>query len=250
MSSPWRRFTARAHYGAGQAARIVWYTGHYIAGRAFLKDGGVAALGPAERTRIRDSFRALFADDLASIESGEYKMPASLRRPPSLAAAAAASLDYLSDARAVGARRARHGHSEVLSAAARARYPRYYLQNFHYQSDGWLSAESAARYDMQVETLFTGAGDAMRRRALPAIRRALGGRDPATARLVDLGCGDGGFLAAIRDNWPSLRLDGVDLSPAYLARARVALAGGRGVALREAAVEATGLGDAAFDVAT
>jgi hypothetical protein len=30
------------------------------------------------------------------------------------------------------------------------KYPDYYLQNFHYQSDGWLSARSAEIYDYQV----------------------------------------------------------------------------------------------------
>ena len=38
-----------------------------------------------------------------------------------------------------------------------ALYPAYYLQNFHYQTDGWMSAESARLYDFQVETVFLGA---------------------------------------------------------------------------------------------
>ena len=43
-------------------------------------------------------------------------------------------------------------------------YPRYYLQNFHYQTDGYLSDMSANLYDLQVEILFNGGADAMRRR--------------------------------------------------------------------------------------
>ena len=31
----------------------------------------------------------------------------------------------------------------------------YYLQNFHYQSDGWLSARSATIYDYQVEVCYS-----------------------------------------------------------------------------------------------
>ena len=42
----------------------------------------------------------------------------------------------------------------------------YYLQNFHYQTDGYLSDLSANLYDLQVEILFNGAADAMRRRII------------------------------------------------------------------------------------
>jgi hypothetical protein len=45
-------------------------------------------------------------------------------------------------------------------------YPRYYLRNFHYQTDGYLSDLSANLYDLQVEILFFGLADAMRRRIL------------------------------------------------------------------------------------
>lgn len=245
----------RAHYGAAQTARIAWYTAHYVLGRRVLRAGSENAgprtrLTAAERRRLAETFRGVFRDEWASIERGEYKLPAELRRPPSIGAALAASRDYMRDAREVAQRKARHGHSEVLDDQARAAYPRYYLQNFHYQSGGWLSAESAARYDMQVETLFTGAADVMRRCALPAIGRAIAGRDPSTLRLLDLGCGAGSFLHAVKDNWPALRVAALDLSPAYLGKARTRLGAMSGVEFRQAAAEATGYPDAAFDIVT
>ena len=52
-------------------------------------------------------------------------------------------------------------------------YPSYYLQNFHYQTDGYLSDLSANLYDLQVEILFNGAADAMRRRILAPLKRGL-----------------------------------------------------------------------------
>jgi len=36
------------------------------------------------------------------------------------------------------------------------RYPDYYLQNFHWQTDGWLSTGSAAAYEYTTEALFEG----------------------------------------------------------------------------------------------
>ncbi|MGD1704392.1 ubiquinone biosynthesis protein UbiE [Dapis sp. BLCC M229] len=52
-------------------------------------------------------------------------------------------------------------------------YPTYYLQNFHYQTDGYLSKMSANLYDLQVELLFNGTADAMRRRILAPLKMGL-----------------------------------------------------------------------------
>ncbi len=237
----------RAQYAAAQAARVAWYTGHYVAGRAFFGAAGpdMSVRGKIDRAHLSRRFREVFDADRRSIEDGDYRLPPA--GPPDLAAALASSLDYLKDARRVAQRKSRHGHSEVLNADARERFPRYFLQNFHFQSDGWLSAESAARYDMQVETLFTGAGAVMRRRALPALRRAMAGRDPETFRLIDLGCGTGGFLEAVKATWPGLDVTALDLSPAYLGAARARLGAFRKIAYREAPAEATGFAGASFD---
>lgn len=247
----------RAWYAGSQLARIAWYTGHYVAGRR--KMGPVSRPGEApraeefaglDRARLRASFRALFRDDWRNIEAGEYKMPLELRRPPSIAKLARQSRDYFEDAARVARRRVDNGHSEVMREEFAGKFPRYFLQNFHFQSDGWLSAESAERYGMQVETLFTGAGAAMRRQALPLIRAAIAGRDPASLAYLDLACGDGAFTESVLDNWPTLRTTAVDLSPAYLGKARATLSAYRQVRLVEAKAEATGLPAASFDIIT
>ena len=38
-------------------------------------------------------------------------------------------------------RRERGAHDEVLNNSMRGKRPRYYLQNFHYQSGGWLTED-------------------------------------------------------------------------------------------------------------
>ena len=96
------------------------------------------------------------------------------------------------------------------------RYPAYYLQNFHYQTDGWLSADSARLYDFQVETLFLGSADTMRRQALPFISRWMEGRDASDTKVLDVASGTGRFLTFVRDNWPELDCTAVELSPHYL----------------------------------
>ena len=247
----------RAVYAAAQSARVLWYTGHYAAGRRAM--GPLTApgeapyadeFGPLDRVRLKDSFTELFRDEWKNIEQGCYKMPRELRAPPSPVALWRKSRDYFIDAEKVARRKHQRGHSEVMSAEMREKYPRYYLQNFHFQTDGWLSASSADRYDMQVETLFTGAAGPMRRQALPFVGAALKKRDVAQTKLLDLGCGTGGFLADVKDNWPGLSVAALDLSPAYLGKARTGLGRWPDIEFHEANAEATGLADASFDIIT
>jgi len=247
----------RVVYGASQAARIAWYTGHYAYGRRLmgpLTEPGEAPyaeeFGPLDRERLKTSFRQLFRADWKNIEAGHYKMPPDLRRPPSLPKLWKRSRDYLNDARHVARRKHARGHSEVYTSAQKEKFPRYYLQNFHYQTDGWLTDASAERYDMQVETLFTGSAGVMRRQALPIIGKSLAAKDLAASALLDLGCGTGRFLATVKDNWPSLPVTALDLSPAYLGKARNTLGRWSSVNFVEANAEDTHLPDASFDVIT
>ncbi|WP_425409747.1 class I SAM-dependent methyltransferase [Hyphococcus sp.] len=247
----------RVAYGASQAARVLWYTGHYAYGRRLmgpLTDPGQAPyaeeFGPLDRKRLKEAFKELFRRDWKNIEAGVYKLPVDMRQPPSFAKLWKQSRDYLRDSEKVARRKAARGHSEVYSQAQKEKFPRYYLQNFHYQTDGWLSESSADRYDMQVETLFTGAAGAMRRQSLPFVRKALEGKDAASARLLDLGSGTGRFLGDVKDNWPALGVTALDLSPAYLGKARNALGRWKDVTYLQAPAENTSLEDGSFDIVT
>ncbi len=247
----------RAVYSAAQAARVLWYTGHYAYGRRLmgpLTEPGEAPyaeeFGPLDRDRLKTSFRELFHRDWNNIKSGEYKLPLDVRQPPSLPKLWKLSRDYLRDSEKVARRKATRGHSEVYTDAQKEKFPRYYLQNFHYQTDGWLSDTSAERYDMQVETLFTGAAGPMRRQVLPLIREALTGKDAAAATLLDMGCGTGRFLGDVKDNWPSLNVTALDLSPAYVGKARNTLGRWKDVSYVQANAEATELADESFDIIT
>jgi hypothetical protein len=68
-------------------------------------------------------------------------------------------------------------------------YPDYYLQNFHHQTDGYLSDHSASLYDLQVEILFNGTADPMRRRVIkPLVQglRAFADRPASQLRVLDV----------------------------------------------------------------
>lgn len=101
-------------------------------------------------------------------------------------------------------------------------YPKYYARNFHYQTDGYLSDQSANLYDLQVELLFNGTADAMRRRILAPVKQRLaaaGFADAPRTRILDIACGTGRTLRFLRDAFSKASLYGVDLSPAYLRKA-------------------------------
>ncbi|MGB3615500.1 MAG: class I SAM-dependent methyltransferase [Elainellaceae cyanobacterium] len=101
-------------------------------------------------------------------------------------------------------------------------YPKYYARNFHYQTDGYLSEHSANIYDLQVEILFNGTADAMRRRVLAPLKQSLAASsfdDSAKTRILDIACGTGRTLRFLRDAFSKASLYGVDLSPAYLRKA-------------------------------
>lgn len=101
-------------------------------------------------------------------------------------------------------------------------YPQYYVRNFHHQTDGYLSELSANLYDLQVEILFNGVADAMRRRILAPLKEGLkvfADVSPRQQRVLDIACGTGRTLKMIRATLPQASLFGMDLSSTYLRKA-------------------------------
>jgi ubiquinone/menaquinone biosynthesis C-methylase UbiE len=101
-------------------------------------------------------------------------------------------------------------------------YPSYYVQNFHHQTDGYLSELSANLYDLQVEILFGGSADPMRRRILAPLKEGLkvfSDVSPRQIRILDVACGTGRTLKLIRAALSQASLFGTDLSPTYLRKA-------------------------------
>ena len=104
-------------------------------------------------------------------------------------------------------------------------YPDYYVQNFHHQTDGYFSDYSANIYDLQVDVLFNGTADPMRRRILKPLKSHLSqmpvalGSTPQPLKVLDIACGTGNSLKLIDQAMPEVSLYGIDLSPAYLRKA-------------------------------
>ena len=229
MSNPLSRLATRAAYGASQLPRVAWYVGHSLAVRRLSEQ---VRRGEGQETRPRaftqaplPDRRRLYADiarllqqDLANVEAGIYPLPAD--HDGSIWTLLHRSRLFFEDLPEIHRRRESNTHSEVLSEGANGKRPRYYLQNFHFQSGGWMTDDSAERYDTQVEVLFHGTGNAMRRQALPQLHEVFSGRDQRKLKLLDIGCGTGRFLDFVKQAWPRLPALGLDLSEPYIKHAK------------------------------
>ncbi|MHA1522950.1 MAG: class I SAM-dependent methyltransferase, partial [Alphaproteobacteria bacterium] len=247
-------FVQTAGFALRQGARVAWYGGHRWAGRMVAtKEGAAKSAGGSAKTKSKIG-RALLADaaglllaDIANVRRGFYP-PADDGDGP-FARRLNLAAKFLGDINAAQARRAGGETRKVKENPEHRALPDYYLHNFHFQDGGYLSQASARIYDTQVETLFLGTANAMRRQALPAIAKYLATHDQRRARLVDIGCGTGRLLDQIGQAFPRLGMVGVDLSHTYLAQARAQLSARPIVSMVMAAGEGLPLGDASCDIA-
>jgi ubiquinone/menaquinone biosynthesis C-methylase UbiE len=241
-------------FSAAQAARVSWFFGQKLLAarlsRPVTLPERLRGRPMPDRRRILGDLRALIEHDWRNIEAGCYAIPAKGGGNP--LAALRSAIDFFTDLRAVEARRHGGRADRLLTEVPRGRYPHYYLQKFHFQSDGYLSSPSAERYDHQVEVLFGGGAAAMRRQALVPLKLAFAGRTSAdcNAALLDVGCGTGQFLREVKVNYPRLHVTGLDLSAPYLAVAERGLAPWSRSRLVAGAAEAMPFADAQFDAVT
>jgi len=259
MSNPLSRLATQAAYGASQLPRMAWYVGHGIAMRRLsqlvLREGYQSTRSRArtdkptpDRRRLLTDMARLLQTDLANIEAGIYPLP--VDRDGSPWDVLNRSRLFFFDLPEIYRRRESGLTSEVMNTEFRNKRPRYYLQNFHFQSGGWLTDESARRYDTQVEVFFSGTANVMRRQALPALREVFAGRDVGKLRLLDVGCGTGRFLDFVKQTWPRLPVTGLDMSDAYIREARSHLRGRSRANLVVANTESIPVQDESLDAVT
>jgi ubiquinone/menaquinone biosynthesis C-methylase UbiE len=240
----------RLAHAASAATKTAWFGAHYVAARraagSLKTDGGrpfrVERKLPT-LAEIVGSMQRLIAADRRNVERGLYPAP----RLPILGLSDLRRMSrrFLDDAEEVARRRRQGSAQEVAGAAG---LPRYYRQNFHFQTDGYLSPDSAAIYDFQVETLFGGTAGAMRRQALPFLADALAGRDQRQLRLLEAGCGTGALTSEIALAFPRMVIHAIDPSPHYIDAARTRVRSAK-AAFAEGLVEALPFEGGSFDLA-
>ena len=205
--SPIAALPGRLEYCLKAAIRLTWYSSQAAAIRRAVgrldpdqvkardrsPDNDEPEAPSADRAFMLRDIAGLFARDLANVEAGLYPMPND--DPGGLPAMIRRSRQVMADLPAVAERRRDGAHQLPEIGAEAAHLPRYYRQNFHFQSDGWLSDKSAELYDTQVEILFSGAAAAMRRQVLLPIADMLRGVDQRERVAADIACGSGLLVA-------------------------------------------------------
>ncbi|WMS43321.1 class I SAM-dependent methyltransferase [Acuticoccus sp. MNP-M23] len=255
--TPVERLALRARFSVAQAARVGWYASQSLAATRLASKVGrtlppvpkptiAAPAGVPPRAVLLREVRALLARDLANVEAGLYPMPHD--EPEGIAGLFEQRARYLRDVPEIVRRRAEGAHQEVDRSEGKR--PRYYMQNFHFQTDGWMSEESARLYETQVETLFFGAAAAMRRQALVPVAERAAEVDQRTLRLLDVASGSGAFLRDLATAFPRLPVIASDLSEPYveLARGRLNPAARGGAVVAPA--ERLPFADGSFDILT
>ena len=238
---------------ATQSLRLGWYFGiHQVMD---WQRGRLGAASPYKPKRPVPSTQALFADlggllicDALAVRDGIY--PPSDDEPGS-------PLEHLARVRAMFAdlpsalqRRELEDASTAQSSPDADGLPDYFTQDFHFQTGGYLTEESARLYDVQVETLFLGTAGPMRRAGLRPIAEFMRGRDQRGVNLLDVACGTGRFLRQVRAAYPAMRLTGLDLSKSYLAEAEKGFEKLRSATWLHANGERIPLPDASQDIVT
>ena len=229
MANSVSRFATRIAYGTSQLPRIVWYVGHGMvmrrlseearrrAGESKRPSANTNAPVP-DRRRLFADMATLFQQDLANVEGGIYPLPAD--NDGSMLMLLNRSRLFFEDLPEIHRRRESGDRWQVRNEGTRGKRPSYYLQNFHFQSGGWMMDDSAQRYDTQVEVLFNGSANATRRQALPPLHEIFAGRDQRRLKKSRKRPVPQPTSRSFKQVWPRLPALGVDLSEAYVKEAK------------------------------
>ncbi len=126
--------------------------------------------------------------------------------------------------------------------------PEYYTRNFHYQTSGYLGETSAELYEHQVEILFSGAANAMRRLLIPQLKIHLQNSDGEGLHFLEIASGTGAMTKFLALAFPKAQITCVDLSSFYLNKAQKRLSNFKRIDYVQGAAEKLNFKDQTFDV--
>jgi ubiquinone/menaquinone biosynthesis C-methylase UbiE len=174
----------------------------------------------------RESMMALMKQDVANIAEGLY--PIDVLKPGNPIKHLMRIPSLFREVFAISRRRGTKSAHRFSKQAQEllAGLPEYYQRNFHFQDDGYLSDKSAELYEHQVEILFAGSADAMRRMILAPMKKHFGvDHDGSGLTFLEIGAGTGRATRFVRLAFPKAKIVAVDLSAPYLRKAQQELSG-------------------------
>lgn len=222
MVDRWVEFPLLAYANARSLHYVAQYRLMTLA--SMLLPGGIRPDPMAPLQALLEEKDKLFERDVANMRQGHY--PIDVLAPENPFSHAARLPQLLADGVVMSMRRALK-QTEAFDDEARAYaadLPPYYMRNFHHQTNGYLSERSAELYEHQVEMLFGGMADAMRRLVIAPMKAAFGRTDGAGLTFLELGAGTGRATRFVRLAFPNAKIVALDLSHPYLKVAQRQLA--------------------------
>lgn len=193
----------------------------------FLATGKMIAMTPEEKAKIPITLQKhieVLQKDAERIAEGIY--PIDVLKPESPFSHLWRLPKLYQDTFQI-ARRREKKQTKEFSAEAKEYFgevPDYFRRNFHFQGDGYLSKKSAELYEHQVEILFAGAGDPMRRLILPFFKKNFANQGQGL-KFLEVGAGTGRLSQFVKLMYPKAKITVTDASDPYITLARDRLRG-------------------------
>ena len=204
-------------YLIGQSTKFVWYSTHYLISFKYATPIKIDRQNPPPFFKKMPSGKKLFYEMLKLFNEERNYINQKKKIPKTnvndFANIVKGSFNFFMDLPKIDKRRTEKKFNDLNEK--NEDLPKYFLRNFHYQTDGYLSENSANLYEFQVETLFSGSAATMRRFSLLPIIEYLKSKDE-DLNFLDIGTGSGEFIKTIKYNCPKLKITCSDISKAYL----------------------------------
>lgn len=217
----------------------------------FLATGQTRKSSPLELSQLRAAYAELFSllkKDSENITQGLY--PWEVLKPEKVTQHFMRYPRIILDGYNISKRRNARKQQDFVPEAQEflKELPDYYQRNFHFQTGGYLTKESANLYEHQVEILFSGAADAMRRLIIPLIKKNYPG-DGEGLHFLEVAAGTGRLTRFMRLAFPKAKITVLDLSYPYLKKAQENLREFERLDFVQGAAEALPFQDEKFDFA-
>ena len=203
-------------YIIGQSSKFLWYSAHYVISFKYATPIKIDKKNPPSfygkmpsSKKLLYEILNLFNEERKYIKQGVYKVPKPVLGD--LLNTIKGSYNFFRDLPKIDKRRTEKKFNDVNKDKT---LPKYFLRNFHYQTDGYLSEKSAELYEFQVETLFSGCAATMRRFSMIPIKDLTIKNNKL--KVLDIGTGAGDFIKILKYNFPNFNITCSDLSKDYL----------------------------------
>jgi ubiquinone/menaquinone biosynthesis C-methylase UbiE len=193
--------------------KILFHTSRFF---SFFVEPPKREVDTQVRNHLRDEVIKMHQLDAENIAKGLY--PNSLIDPVDIKKHLLRFPSVLLDSLKVARRRKLNTNDDISNDDESV--PDYLKRNYHFQTDGYFSEESASLYEHQVEILFSGTARPMRRYLIKMIKEHLQQSPQKPLKILEIGAGVGSATIDFSQSFEFESYTVLDVSKEYLAVAK------------------------------